>query len=108
MQYVEYMSGNLNDFITSFNLKDFQDTLLELLKEHTTSLHMGAIQRLAIILHISNIRITHNCFVTFPKVVIDENEKSKAFDISKKLFKFMVKCPNREKQIREILFFPYI
>lgn len=105
MQYVEYMSGNLNDFITSFNLKEFQDTLLELLKEHSTSLHMGAIQRLAIILHISNIRINHNCFVTLPKVVIDENETSTAFEISKKLFKFMVKCPNREKQISEILFF---
>ncbi|WP_285769504.1 helix-turn-helix domain-containing protein [Peribacillus sp. SI8-4] len=105
MQYVEYMSGNLNDFITSFDLKDFQETVLKLLKEHKTSLHMGAIQRLAIILHISNIRISHNCFVTIPKGVIAENEHSKAFEISKKLFGFMEKAPTREKQIQEIFFF---
>ncbi|CAH0194561.1 Capsule synthesis positive regulator AcpB [Peribacillus sp. Bi96] len=104
MQYVEYMSVNLNDFITSFDLKEFQDTLLELLKEHATSLHMGAIQRLAIILHISNIRISHNCFVSFSKTVYIENEKSKAYEISKQLFKFMKKCSSREKQIHEILF----
>ncbi|MFJ7752603.1 BglG family transcription antiterminator [Peribacillus muralis] len=105
MQYVEYMSGDLNDFITSFDLKEFQETVLILLKEHKTSLHMGAIQRLAIILHISNIRISHNCYVTYPKTVIDESEKSKVFEISKELFPFMEKSPVREKQIQEIFFF---
>ncbi|WP_081092495.1 helix-turn-helix domain-containing protein [Peribacillus simplex] len=105
MQYVEYMSGNLNEFITSFDLKEFQEQVLKLLKEHRTSLHMGAIQRLAIILHISNIRIAHSCFVTIPQAVIDENEGSRVFEISKKLFNFMEKIPNRETQIQEIFFF---
>ncbi len=105
MQYVEYMSGDLNDFITTFDLKEFQETVLTLLKEYKTSFHMGAIQRLAIILHISNIRISHNCFVTIPKAVIEENEKSKAFEIAKELFPFMEKAPVREKQIQEIFFF---
>jgi len=105
MQYVEYMSGDLNRFITSFDSKDFQNTLFELLKEYTISLHIGAIQRLAIILHISNIRITNKCFVTFSKAVINDYDKSPAFEISKKLFKYMIKCPNRDNQIQEILFF---
>ncbi|MCK1993164.1 HTH domain-containing protein [Peribacillus muralis] len=105
MQYVEYMSGDINDFIATFDLKEFQETVLTLLKEYKTSLHMGAIQRLAIILHISNIRISHNCFVTIPKAVIEENEKSKAFEIAKELFPFMEKAPIREKQIQEIFFF---
>lgn len=104
MQYVEYMAGELSEFIISFDIKEFQETLLNILKEHQTTLHLGAIQKLAIILHISNMRISHGCYVDFPKNTIVEYEHSKEYEIAKKLFKFMTKCPSREKQIQEILF----
>ncbi len=107
IQYVEYMSGEINEFITSFDIKEFQSTLLAILKEHQTTLHIGAIKKLAIILHISNMRISHNCFVNFPKNIIDEYGHTKVFEIAKRLFKFMAKCPSREKQIQEILFFSF-
>ncbi|WP_155592829.1 BglG family transcription antiterminator [Lysinibacillus cavernae] len=105
MQYVEYMSGNIYDYITSFDFDEFHNTLLKLLKEHSMTLHVGAIQKLGIFLHISNTRIRHECFVTFSKTVIEDYENSKAFKISKRLFKFMGKITNRDNQIHEVLIF---
>ncbi|NRG45192.1 helix-turn-helix domain-containing protein, partial [Bacillus sp. CRN 9] len=86
MQYVEYMAGELNEFIISFDIKEFQEALLNILKEHQTTLHIGAIQKLAIILHISNMRISHGCYVNFPENIIAEYEHSKEYEIAKKLF----------------------
>ncbi|MFJ7918848.1 helix-turn-helix domain-containing protein [Lysinibacillus fusiformis] len=104
MQYLEFKIMNTSD-LDNFDGEAFKSSLLQQLSDSSVSLHIGALHRLTMIMYIANIRIGHGCYVSFPAQILKEYQESKYFRIAKNLFPFMAKCPTRNIQMKEILFF---
>ncbi|XRG78632.1 helix-turn-helix domain-containing protein [Rossellomorea sp. GAMAL-10_SWC] len=105
MQYLEYKGLDYLNDLNNIDLKNFRDTIVNYTTELSITLHLGAIQRLSFILEIINIRISMECYVSFSKDIYDKYKNTLYFDIAKKMFPFMEKCPTREQQTQEILYF---
>lgn len=105
MQYLDFMTFKLDTVKGTLDFTEFQTTLLQLLSGYSMSLRTGSLQRLKMIMYISNLRASMGYFVSFPKSVLATYQESKFFLITKDLVHFMVKCPSREIQLQEILFF---
>ncbi|MGM0838273.1 MAG: helix-turn-helix domain-containing protein [Bacillota bacterium] len=105
MQYLDFMSVETNTIKDSIDAIKFQTDLLQLFSKYSMSYRTGALQRLTMILSISNFRVTMGHYISFPKNLLKSYEGSKYFELSKELVKYMVKCPSRDIQLQEILFF---
>lgn len=106
MQYLDFMSAEENNSIKdSIDGIDFQSDLLKLSTKYSISYKTGALKRLTMILAISNFRVSIGQYISLPKNLIKSYEGSKYFDLSKELVKYMAKCPSRDIQLQEILFF---
>jgi biotin operon repressor len=105
MQYIDFMS------IESQNLQGpdeggkVETALAELSQKYSISFRIGALHRLSLVLKISKLRISMGYYVAFPKNLLKIYEGSMYFELSKEMVPFMAKCPTREIQLQEILFF---
>lgn len=106
MQYLDFMSVETNIIKDdSIDTIKFQTELLQLFSKYSMSCRTGALQRLTMILSLSNFRVSMGHYISFPKKLINTYEGSKYFELSKELVKYMAKCPTRDIQLQEILFF---
>ncbi|MGM0838262.1 MAG: helix-turn-helix domain-containing protein [Bacillota bacterium] len=106
MQYLELIGKNMEaPYIETFHIEDFKTTLFRELTEPSITLHMGAVHRLATIIDISNLRISYGSYVSLPDYVMREFIDSEVFKAAKAMFQFMKKCPTREIQLQELLYF---
>ena len=106
MQYLALVGKNLKPpYVETFHIEEFKTTLLNETSKYSISLHMGALHRLASAIDISNLRISYGRFVTYPDYVMSEIENSEVFKVAKSMFHFMKKCPNRDLQLQELLYF---
>lgn len=107
MQYLDLMSFKPDAEKDWLHSGDFQSALMELTSSYSMTLRTGAIQRLKMILYISNLRMSMGYFVSFPKTLVDAYKESKFFLAAKELVQYMAKAKitSRETQLQEILFF---
>jgi biotin operon repressor len=106
MQYIELVGKNLKPpYVKTFHIEDFKATLLKATAESSISLHMGSLHRLASAIDISNLRISFGCYVGYPEYVLREIENSEVFKVAKEMFTYMEKCPTRDIQLQELLYF---
>lgn len=106
MQYLDFTGRTLDpSYVETFEIDDFKTILYQATTEFSMALHMGALHRLATIIDISNLRISYGYYVTFPEYLLDQYQESEFFEVTKKMFRFMKKCPTREIQLYEMLFF---
>ncbi|MDO7485258.1 hypothetical protein Q5O89_03595 [Peribacillus frigoritolerans] len=106
MQYLDFMSVGTNTIKDdSIDTIKFQTDLLQLFSKYSMSCRTGALQRLTMILSISNFRVSMGHYISFPKNLLNNYEGSKYFELSKELVNYMAKCPSRDIQLQEILFF---
>ncbi|PGH79730.1 hypothetical protein CN899_25300 [Bacillus thuringiensis] len=104
-QYVEFTSMDIIKNHSFFDIEEFQNTLLQATSKFSISLHIGALHRLSIILAISNLRVVHGKYVSFPDEILQEYRGTRYFEVAKKMYIFMERCPTREIQMQETLFF---
>lgn len=105
MQYMEVKGLDIHTEIDNYDTEEFLASLLKLTTKNSISLHIGAIQRLTTIMYIANLRASYGCYVNFPEEVLETYQTTDFFEISKRIFPFMYKCPSRYIQLQEILFF---
>lgn len=105
MQYLEYKGLDYLNDLKNIDIQNFREAMVKNATELSITLHPGAIQRLSFILEIINIRISMEHYVSFPKDIYDKYKLTPHFEIAKKMFTFMEKCPSREQQTQEILYF---
>lgn len=106
VQYLEF-SNKLIDpsIVDTFNIADFKSKLLLSTEKYSIALHMGALHRLATIMDVINLRISHGCYMKLPKYIHKEYGNSEFYKVASEMFNFMRKCPNRETQMNEALYF---
>ncbi|WP_139325625.1 helix-turn-helix domain-containing protein [Paenibacillus sp. FSL R5-0490] len=107
MQYLDLLSFKQEAEKDWLHSGEFQSALLEVTSGYSMTLRTGAIQRLKMIIYISNLRMSMGYFVSFPKGLLDAYKESKNFLAAKDLAQFIIKAkiPSREIQLQEILFF---
>lgn len=105
MQYLDFMSFESQPINEEYEGPKVESTLAELSKKYSISFRIGALHRLSMVLMISNLRISMGYYAAFPKDLLQTYEGSKFFELSKEMVRFMAKCPTREIQLQEILFF---
>ncbi|MBG9587830.1 helix-turn-helix domain-containing protein [Cytobacillus firmus] len=107
MQYLDLMSFRPEAEKDWLHSGGFHQALIEVTSGHSMTLRTGAIQRLKVVIYISNLRMSMGYFVSFPKAFLDAYKESKYFLAAKDLVHFIAKAkiPSRETQLQEILFF---
>jgi len=105
MQYLDFMSFETNFVKEGLDAVKFQDYLVKLFSDFSMSYRTGALHRLTIILFIANHRASMGHFISYPDSVFNTHAGSKYFELTKRLSPYMVKCPRRELQLQEILYF---
>lgn len=105
MQYFDFMSLESQHIKEPHNGAKVEAALVGLSKKYSMSFRIGALHRLSMALMISNLRISMGYYAAFPKELLKTYEGSKYFELSKEMVPFMAKCPTREIQLQEILFF---
>lgn len=105
MQYLDFMSFESQPKNEPYEGLKVESTLAELSKKYSISFRIGALHRLSMVLMISNLRISMGYYAAFPKALLKTYEGSKYFELSKEMVPYMAKCPTREIQLQEILFF---
>ncbi|MEK4281922.1 hypothetical protein [Cytobacillus sp. FSL R5-0377] len=107
MQYLDLMSFSPEAEQEWLHSGGFQQDLLEVTSEHSITLRTGAIQRLKMVIYISNLRISMGYFAAFPIGFLNVYKDSKFFLAAKDLMHYIAKekIPSRETQLQEILFF---
>ncbi|MCE4047367.1 helix-turn-helix domain-containing protein [Bacillus sp. Au-Bac7] len=105
MQYLDFMSFETNIVKEGLDAVKFQEHLVRLFSNFSMSYRTGALHRLTIILFIANHRASMGHYISYPDKVLNTHAGSKYFELTKLLSPYMVKCPRREVQLQEILYF---
>ncbi|KON87727.1 hypothetical protein AF332_13380 [Sporosarcina globispora] len=107
MQYLDLMNFKPEAEKERLQSGDFQAALLDMISNYSVTLRTGALQRLKMIIYISNLRMSKGYFVSFPESLLDAYKDSEFFLMAKDLVHFIekTKVPSRETQLHEILFF---
>lgn len=85
-------------------LIDFEIYLKKTLEEYSVELYPGAIQRLLIIIQISEIRMSQGEFIILNYIDIESVKETKCYELASKLFKYLYQEHFQKHEIQEILY----
>ncbi|PFJ08828.1 hypothetical protein COD67_22595 [Bacillus cereus] len=105
IQLLEFMAFEPRTVRNNNDAMEFQSTLMQLSEEYSIPLRIGAMQRLTMIMYISNLRTSNGHFVSFPQGVLTNFKGTSYFHFSERLKHYMNRYSSRDLQLQEILYF---
>ncbi|PFJ14734.1 hypothetical protein COD67_12850 [Bacillus cereus] len=105
IQFLDFIAFEPHTIKNNKDAMEFQSTLMRLSAKYSIPLRIGALQRLTMIMYISNLRTSAGHFVSFPKRVLTNFKGSLYFDFSEELTHYMVRYSSQDIKLQEILYF---